>query len=140
MGIMGDMARRDIGGTGRREDMFSGLYDGDDGMITVVLSGRYRGVRYEVASYYGMYPLARVLYGEGKDGFMDAGTVYVRDSRGTVRRGDVCTPYMMPVRTVMTVTYDSSECGDFVNGTGTRRTPRELENDCRAYIDAIMGE
>ena len=102
MGIMGDIIRRDLIGKSRMQDdvdimSFENFYyyvrdhytstDGSeimihhiDRMITVVLSGRYGGVRYEVSSYCGMYPLARVLYGEG-----------------------------------------------------------EPENDCRAYIDAIMG-
>lgn len=127
MGIIGDIIRRDLNGTPRMEETSSVLYE-RCGHIETVLSGMYRDAPYQVNSYYGMYPYVIVSYGDGKPEFMSE---RIADSAGNVREGKICMRYMNPGTVLMSVSYNSEECGDFVNNpesvkrTG-RRTARNI--------------
>ena len=126
MGIMGDIIRRNLNGTPGMEETSSVSYE-RCGHIETVLSGMYGDASYQVNSYYGMYPYVTVSYGDGKPEFMSERIAAVADSAGNVREGKICMRYVDPGTMLMSVSYSSEECGDFVNGPEiVKRTARNI--------------
>lgn len=148
MGILGNIAKRDIRGDTRKEDSALLYFNPEDtmGMATIVEYGEYRGIKWNLGTC-GEYPYVSILHQTVPSTFAGMDFVRLPDRNGKelkVNRICVTHPGINGTWTggQMETRFIYSYCnkGDykFSGYGGHKYTVRELKEDIESFIDSII--
>lgn len=135
MGILGDMARRDIGGRDTVENEHERmLYGSDMSRVSEVLNGTYGDTEYSIDGYMGEYPGVHITRcPEIRKCIVNNMT----DSMGVMRHVDTRHNEFVIAYNVLGVDY--MDRGEW-HIEGTRHSVKKLVGDAEGYIDQIIDK
>ena len=137
MGILNDMAIRDIAGTQSREALSSSLYElyPGDGNVRLVKTGKYRSMNYNIITR-GTYPYADITFGPAR---MECGEIVMRDRNMHDRFVSISKIYPLGGLFLVRISYNGPE--DYIRDfyeSGRVHTLKSITDDVEWFIDRML--